>query len=517
MPDVGGLLKGWALGAWDGPGDFALAVVDGEADTLTLGLAPLSELELHVRVDADGTVRFATDLKDLIDPDEKPDVAMLGKALGMAAFFDEQRGFYPGVFPIHPGTLVRFSANGQEVHRFWDPARSDCMRTDVRTAGNHLRDLLEAVVTERLNVATERPASLLSGGRDSGAVTAIASHILERRGERLDAWTAAAFPGAESARGHVLDEAPIAAETARRWTNIDHHVVRPRQIDLCGRLDDIHRAVAVPIVQPLAVGWCEALWDDCVANGNRLLLSGDFGNYALSAGGPVYLDDVRREEGAWPWVKNAFNSLAAAPKGARGLVSGLLRRHLREGKSGASPIDPFLRGDLFEARRAAFERRPDRPASYRQWLRSGLRVSIGSNDVVSIDRPLVMTDPTRDRRIVDFVNALPASALAGPSDRRRLFDAAFGDLLPPSVLRPPARGRQNVDWHYSFVPSQLCKGIRRYSASPLVRSLVDCDALLGALDHWPSRRTLGGPIYEKMVWGVLPAVSMASFLYTRTD
>jgi hypothetical protein len=155
--------------------------------------------------------------------------------------------------------------------------------------------------------------------------------------------------------------------------------------------------------------------------------------------------------------------------------------------------------------------------SYRQWLRNGIRISIGPNDVVRLGRRLEMTDPTRDRRLVELVHSLPARTLAGPANRRRIFDRAFGDLLPRQVLRPQARGRQNVDWHYNYRPDELRRGLARYAQSRIVREMIDCQALAAALDRWPDTRTLSGPVFEQMVWGVLPALSMASFLSSRDN
>lgn len=496
-------------------GDFAFAFADLQRATLSLGLAPLSELELHVREESEGAVRVATDLAALIGERELPEIDMLGKALLSPAFFHEDRGFYRDLRPVHPGTLVHYSDGGRGVIRFWDPVLTADSRMELQPAGRQLRELLTEVVRERLDIVPYQKGSLLSAGRDSSAVTSVAAELMLSRGERLDAWTAAAFPGGAGLKGYLLDEAPVARQTAARFSNIDHHVRRPCRIDLCQRLDVIHRAIAVPVVQPLAVAWCEDVWDACERQGNRLLLSGDFGNYALSAGGPTYLDDVRRELGVVPYLASACSAFLAAPASARPLVSGLLGRHLRRPREDGAPILDFLKDDLLEACRQAFSGGASDGASYRQWLRQGLRVSIGPNDVVGIGRGLEMTDPTRDRRIVDFVNSLPADLLACPADRRRLFDAAFGDLLPPPVLRPKARGRQNVDWHFSYSPDQLRQGVERYSQSSQVRTFVDCEALCKALAHWPTGRSLAGPIYDRMVWGVLPAISMASFLFTR--
>jgi hypothetical protein len=185
--------------------------------------------------------------------------------------------------------------------------------------------------------------------------------------------------------------------------------------------------------------------------------------------------------------------------------------------SGERPVKPFLKGALLQAWEDNAEPVSGDARSYRQWLRKGIRISIGPNDVVRLGRRLEMTDPTRDRRLVELVHSLPARMLVGPADRRRIFDRAFGDLLPRQVLRPRARGRQNVDWHYNYRPDEMRRGLARYAESRLVRETIDCQTLGAALDRWPNSRTLSGPLFDQIVWGMLPALSMASFLASRDN
>jgi hypothetical protein len=248
-------------------------------------------------------------------------------------------------------------------------------------------------------------------------VTAVTATLLQKRDERLDAWTAGALPGVENDRGRLLDEGPLAAITASFFGNVDHHVLPPTQVDLCRRLDDIHRTVAVPIVQPLAVAWCETIWNACEGKGNRLLLSGDFGNYALSAGGLTYLEDVRLESGVWPWLASAAAIARAAPLRLRPLAGAMLGHRWQGRRNGGQPpIAPFLGGALRESWQDNAGDESGEARSYRQWLRNGIRISIGPNDVVRLGRRLEMTDPTRDRRLVELVHSLPARNARRPGE-----------------------------------------------------------------------------------------------------
>lgn len=215
------------------------------------------------------------------------------------------------------------------------------------------------------------------------------------------------------------------------------------------------------------------------------------------------------------WIGKSIGIGWNSPRHMRSLASAMLGRRWQErGYAREAPIRRYLRGPLAAGWAGSNHSIGSEQASYRSWLRAGVSVASSSDDVVRIGRRLAYTDPTRDRRVVELMHSLPAFLLAGPADRRRIFDSAFGDLLPKKVLRPTARGLQNVDWHHAYHAPGLRLGLDRYATAPIVRDMIDCRALADALDHWPTQRTTRGPIYEQMVWGVLPALSIASFLYT---
>lgn len=117
--------------------------------------------------------------------------------------------------------------------------------------------------------------------------------------------------------------------------------------------------------------------------------------------------------------------------------------------------------------------------------------------------------------MVEAIHQLPSRMLFSARDRRPVFERAFADLLPREVLRTHLSGVQNADWHYSLNPSQLKRGLARYREVSRVQEFLDVDALASALDRWPTRRCLSGEQYRESVFGVLPALSLASFLWVE--
>ena len=498
-------------------GDYAFAMLDEQRKSLTLGLAPLSELQLfYFRDEQSGTVHFSTDLRTLVR-ERRPglDFQALAQIYQIPIFQREAAIAYEGVRQLAAGTIVRFDETGQSVTRFWDVPEPQSERISLSEAADELRAALDQAIADRLLALPGAVGSQLSAGRDSGAATTACASALAKQGRQLDAWTAAALPGVVHAGTQLIDEAPLAGRTAARFGNIRHHVLGPEPFDLCTRLDQLHRELAQPLFQPIALGWCEPLWDAAEASGNDLLLCGDFGNYALSAGGPWFLQDVRAEEGTLRLLGQAGALALRHPGSLRSLVAQLRHRTFLAASWHSEPLAPFLKGDFARSWRRQHETGGEEQPPYRRWLQEGIAPHLHPKNIVRVGRQLECTDPTRDRRVVEAIHRLPSRLLFSARDRRPVFERAFADLLPREVLRTHLSGVQNADWHYSLDATRLKSGLARYRDVPLVRAFLDVDALAGALDRWPTRRCLGGEHYRESVFGVLPALSLASFLWVQ--
>jgi hypothetical protein len=182
------------------------------------------------------------------------------------------------------------------------------------------------------------------------------------------------------------------------------------------------------------------------------------------------------------------------------------------------PLAAFVKGEFGEVWRRQRGPAPEEDRlSYREWLQQGIAPHLHPKNIVHVGRQLECSDPTRDRRVIEAIHRLPSRSLFSSHDRRVVFERAFADLLPQEVLRTRLSGLQNADWHFSLSVEHLRASLARYSESKRVRDFVNIDAVAAALDRWPDRRCLEGPLYRQSVYGVLPALSLASFLWVLED
>ncbi len=163
-------------------GFFAFGLWDRRERTLLLARDRYGIKPLYYRRDADGTVRFASELRPLLGGDTPPDPqAVAGSLLGHGLVSGEQTMFR-GIQSLMPGQWIRFGPDGQQVAgRFFDVLDylDPALHAELRAAPT-------AAVTARLDQALEESidfrlvsdapvACLVSGGIDSSLIASLAA------------------------------------------------------------------------------------------------------------------------------------------------------------------------------------------------------------------------------------------------------------------------------------------------------------------------------------------------------
>jgi asparagine synthase (glutamine-hydrolysing) len=160
-------------------GDFALALWDPAARTLVLCCDGLGRRPLYYRVTRD-TVLWSSSARALVE------------GAGLAMKIDEEyvadylsnlpsvRSPFAGVSRLTGGHALVVEPDREEIVRYWsfDPNRTVRYRDD-RDYEQHFSELFQTAVACRL--AADGPVfSELSGGLDSGTVTCVANHLIDR-------------------------------------------------------------------------------------------------------------------------------------------------------------------------------------------------------------------------------------------------------------------------------------------------------------------------------------------------
>jgi asparagine synthase (glutamine-hydrolysing) len=411
-PDLVTRLNGmYAFAIWDEGSQRLLLVRD------RLGIKPLYYAEL-----GDGLV-FGSEPKALLaHPEMKAEVDLEGVAELMVVPRAKTPGHavYRGMRELKPGCLVVMDAAGCRENRYWQVEARPHTK-DFRTTTAEIRELLTDIVKRQV-VADVPVGTLLSGGIDSSAITALATREFE--GE-LTSYSvsvpAPAEPGSDTWR--PSPDEPYAKLVAE-FLGIEHTVT---QVSTDSLVEDIHlglRARDLPGWGDLDTSMYHLF--RAVRGGCTVALSGEsademFGGYTWQ------VDDRYIQHTSFPWMY------------ARHQPQTLLRDEIRR------EIQP----EVYEAERyrEALGEVPhldgEDPGRRRQrevfylGLTRWLGALLDRKDRMSMAVGLEVRVPFADHRLAEYLFNVPANLKANGGTEKALLRQACADLLPDEIIKRP--------------------------------------------------------------------------------
>jgi asparagine synthase (glutamine-hydrolysing) len=511
-----------ALRRWGAPaverllGDFAFAWFDPEARHLLLARDPTGQRSLFWRRGA-GAFAFASMPKGIL---ALPGVPRRADETNVVRYLASipQRGpgsFYAGINRVEPGHILTVTATAESSRRYWTPGGA---ALGLKTFDDHVeafRAEFDAAVARRLRGAGSLAATHLSGGWDSNAVTATAARLTAPAGGRLLAFTSVPGNGAQAAApaNRLADEGALASATARLYPNVEHILIETSGRSPIAELDRYAELFDRPVFNMCNHVWLGQIRAAAADAGAGVLLTGEVGNWTISASPNTLLADYLREGRWWAWLREAKAMHAAGRARLRGIAASsfgpwtpdLLWNRVRRLSSDpelavSSLVHPRLRQAAMEEQEALGLGLAWRPGNYFRTARSAFEeMDFGEyrKGVLGgwgIDK----RDPTGDRRLIDFCLSLPLDMLLKGGVRRPLARAALSDRLPAEVLDAPNKGYQAADWHEGLTAAlpAIKPLIEEIGDDPMAAALIDVDALRRLVAHWPTggwndRRTIG--------------------------
>jgi len=164
-------------------GMYAFAIWDGRTDRLVMVRDRMGIKPFYYSETADG-VLFGSEPKAILaNPAIEPTVTIDGFRELFAFVKTPGTAMWDGMREVEPGTVITVDRDGCKVRRYWRIETRE--HTDDRdTTVAHVRELLDDIVRRQL-VADVPRCTLLSGGLDSSAMTAIAARQLGAAGETV--------------------------------------------------------------------------------------------------------------------------------------------------------------------------------------------------------------------------------------------------------------------------------------------------------------------------------------------
>jgi asparagine synthase (glutamine-hydrolysing) len=304
----------------------------------------------------------------------------------------------------------------------------------------------------RCRLRSQRPVGVtLSGGLDSGSVTALAARALDEEGKRLPAYVSVPLFDTSETVGPMRfgNELALAQATATHCGNVD---VQPIDAAHITPMAGVRRGLEVCGEPAFAAGnqfWIVALMQEAQRQGVGTLLTGQGGNATISWVGQPQMRSLSlmlQREGWKSAVKLAMPiPLLRAVQQVRSLGATWDYTAINPDFAGrinlawrrASAIGRDL--SLMDGGRTALEWRlgllqPASSAIGAFWAEKGASFGIE------------VRDPTLDRRVMAYTFGVPDAVFDDEKGLdRRLIRAVMAGLLPDEVRLNRMRGRQAAD------------------------------------------------------------------------
>lgn len=432
-------------------GDFAFAIYDGGRHRLFAARDPMAMRPLYYRAEP-RRLLFGSEVKQILAAPGVPidlfEPAVAAHLVG--AFGHLEWTFYDGVAQLPPAHALLAGPGGTRIWRWWDIDPGYRISYAGREQYvDHLRELFVEAVRCRMRATTKPVGVFLSGGIDSGSIAATAAWLRKRGGAvpelRMFCWAFECVP--ECDERHISDQLVKHYDLPVTYVSAD---ASPPLADYPAHGPDRDEPF-VGVYQPLI----ERAVETAHAQGVQLVLSGDRGDLMMGNWIGGYLAAVRTDG----WIE-LWNELRAHRRWSRDTSASILRRFvLRPGWDAV--IKRLDRTDTGQR------------TSYPAWMAPSFAHRVGLDDLVSggsglpipvggysrrqryraVFMPMHMrgvtwsertharfgtgfADPWSDRRIAEFVVAVPQQVIGYPGGPEKLLARqAMSGIMPDQVRR----------------------------------------------------------------------------------
>jgi len=417
---------------------------------------------------------FSSSIQNVLNAPGVSDAFVLAVLLDSATTSID-RTHFTDIRKLPGGHRLTVTTEHERVERYWYPDRVPAVRfardEDYAAAA---REILSTAVRDRLPEQHVTGVHL-SGGLDSSTVAVLAAREQRARRGTLPvafSWKPSPSPDTTSSEAHRCIDA-----VARQEGLAVHHCP-----PVAGDVFDILRMdpARVPTTPTMLI---EATTQRCAAaHGVRFMLSGFGGDEGLSSYGAGYRAELLlrgrwstlyrhcRARGERPWRSMMIEALLSLFPDRYSAV----RRLTNQSRESRLRATPWVRPDTIlrrhRLRTPPFRHTSVRATFIRWWNSGGLAERMESWCAHGAPHGLTYAYPLADRRLLEFLIAIPAEQFArGPSPRSFMRRVASG-ILPPEFDSVPDKLVATSEWQTVAREALRQVGVRLRSAGTPARA-----------------------------------------------
>ena len=503
-------------------GDFAFALWDRKQEQLILARDQVGA-KMLLYSHQNGRIVFSSELRALIGSGVVHTAIdkelLLNQVIGI--FDQPTRTIWKDIHKVSPATLLVIDRTSQRKIRYWDQDRiSDVRYHQSEEYAFHLRGLMKQAVADRL--PSVFPIGVpLSGGLDSSTIAVIAAPLLRDKGDVLHTVSSVLGPGY---KGEAKDELHFIQSVLQQEENIIPKFVHQTELNAFEGLPLLQQKTCSLVSQWHYVD--EAIYQSFAAQGVRRILSGALGDMTVS-NKTIFPMAMALRSGRWLDVLRSIPGYTREYRSS-GLLNLIKEEILRpglsprirdsinkvRGRSSQWMIDPGLFILSTKERRSLESRANDWAHQQQNGIKTvgeaiwpkGMDANEEAWESQAAHHGIEITMPWLDRRIIEYLVAIPPEAFRPDGERRGLIRRAMSDSLPPSILNRRSKGHFSPGFH-ELLANNLIKGLKSRrigSEDPLAEFGINTIELHNRLNHLSITQdyTTLGPqywVYVKLV------------------
>ncbi|GLY70629.1 asparagine synthase (glutamine-hydrolyzing) [Amycolatopsis taiwanensis] len=452
-------------------GMYAFAIWDGREQKLVMIRDRMGIKPFYYYPTRDG-VLFGSEPKAILaNPLAERTVTLDGIRELFAFIKTPGHAIWEGMREVVPGTVVTVDANGLHEHVYWSLETRE-HPDDKETSVAHVRELLDDIIRRQL-VSDVPRCTLLSGGLDSSAMTAIAARQLAEEGKTVRSF-AVDFVG--QTENFVADElratpdTPYVHDVAERSKTEHQDIV----LDSDQLADPQARSKVIRARDlPMGLGDMDTslyLLFKAIRGHSTVALSGESADEVFG-GYKHFFDPEARKGTTFPWLVQFQNRF--------GDDNTILNKSLLHALDLPRYVQDSYRTAVGEVRRLDGESEFEwqmRKISYLHLTRF-VRILLDRKDRASMAVGLEVRVPFCDHRLVEYVYNTPWALKTYDGREKSLLRGASADVLPQSVIdRVKSPYPSTQDPKYAVALRQHGKDLLANPAHQ-VFDLVDSDRL----------------------------------------
>lgn len=413
---------------------------------------------------------------------------------------------YRGIYKINPGTWLAITPQGIEEHVYWalDKTKTSVKYRKAQEYGKYFRKIYETCVADAIRTS-QNVGIAMSSGLDSASVGALAADMLAKEGKALYSYTYVPYERDISSlhNNFVLDEREDVRKIAAMHPNIETQFLNNKGKNCYEELDSCLDKMEIPFKAYVNFPNLIEIYEQAAKTGCKVVLSGQMGNASVSHG---YIDDVLydlyKNKKYITFLCNLNRYSKTVKESRKAALRGCIRyfghtnQVYEEKEFQYEPDNPFLNPNIlqdyplqerYEAGEVTcFGKVAMGQEQHREFMRNkAVYTYMGEYETkLGLAAGVIIRDPTKDVRILEFCYHLPYELFAHGGVPRWLIRGNLRDVIPKNLLDSWMRyGVQNPDWFVRIMRDW--ENLQKFMTNDLshrkIKCYINCEKALDSI------------------------------------